>query len=419
VCAVSVKKCQIVEISNESRLPSTLAFSVFVVIFALNFFRIGYQLVVIAWLAVQFTGSTGAVGYVLLISTLVSFIFSPVMGKLVDGFKSKRRLVIFGHIGLALSGIIPLTGGVFLPAESHFSILIATLVFATVFAMPASGAMDYFTKSYIQEAMRIQKLASLNIVMQIALIVGTGVGGIAVSALSFSMVFLIVSACGLVTAFLCRCLLPRLTVPNEGIARSRKWFLSAGPLMYFEYPSLFSVACCAALVFSVGQITNTLLPALIDIYLHRTSVSYSLMEAAWSIGAFCISAIFIRKIKKSVGQNTQDLVLIALMACLLAIIPQLKSFNALLTAHLVLGASFAFVRIRSETRFLTICPMGLLGRFRANSSCLTSLIGLIVFSMPLIFSHLSIPELYVLLAGMVLASVTAIFLFEKIRHSSG
>jgi MFS family permease len=393
-------------------------FSTFVVISALNFFRIGYQLVATAWLAVQLTDRVGAAGQVLLISTLVSFICAPFIGKLADACENKRTLLICGHLGIAFSGVVPLAGSYLAIEVSRFSILIVTLILATVSAILAGTAMDYFIKSYIPVSVRAQRLASLNIATQMALIIGTGIGGLIVAMVDFRAAFLVISGSGLVVSILCGRLLPNLIIIVAELSNEKRWIFSTGPMLYFRYSSLLSVACCAVLVFSVGQITNTLLPALVLLHLQRGSVSYSLVEAAWSSGAFCISILFARKIAKSLGNNSQDLAVIAIMAIFLAMVPQLKSFDMLLATHFFLGASFALVRIRSEARFLALCPLQLMGRMRANSLFLTSAIGLIVFSVPLVFSKLSVSMLYGLLAGMVLTSVIAILFFIKMRHSS-
>ncbi|MDB5775756.1 MAG: hypothetical protein JWP38_1889 [Herbaspirillum sp.] len=335
----------------------------------------------------------------MLTASLVNLIFSPAIGQCIDAIPKKKVLIICGHLGIAVSGVIPLAGSLFLPIASRFFVLIATVVFATVAGIFAGAAMDYFMKAYVPEAERMQKLASLNIVAQIALIAGTGFAGVIISLLSFDHAFLAISFCGLLAALAGARFLPNLTVVDRTSAARRKGAFSVGPLMYFKYPSLFSVACCAALVFSIGQITNTLLPGLINIYFQRTSISYSLVEAAWAIGAFCVSAFLVGKINNFFGRNAQDLLLIAGMAGMLAIVPYLKDFAILLAAHLLLGAGFAFVRIRSETRFLASCPMPLLGRFRANGLCLANLIGLMVFSARIVFHELSVPGLYLLLAG--------------------
>lgn len=64
-------------------------FSSFYYHFCSRFFRIGCQLVITAWLAVQLTGRANAVGTILLISSVTHLVCSPVIGKLVDTFKKR------------------------------------------------------------------------------------------------------------------------------------------------------------------------------------------------------------------------------------------------------------------------------------------------------------------------------------------
>jgi hypothetical protein len=149
------------------------------------------------------------------------------------------------------------------------------------------------------------------------------------------------------------------------------------------------------------------------LHLGLTGKSYSLVEASWSIGALTTGLAFAKFANRKLGGVGHDFFFILVLAGLLSIVPQLSWFPALLTAHLLLGVGFSFVRIRSETRFLTECPMHLLGRFRANSLFITSLVGLVVFATPTICSNLSVPSLYQLLSGMVAMSAIALLAFSR------
>lgn len=185
-----------------------------------------------------------------------------------------------------------------------------------------------------------------------------------------------------------------------------------------QHHRLFRIACCAALAFSMGQITNTLLPVLIRLRLGLTGSSYSLVEASWSIGALTAGVAFSKFASSKLGELGHDFFFILVLAGLLSIVPQLSWFPALLTAHLLLGVGFSFVRIRSETRFLTECPTHLLGRLRANSLFITSLVGLIIFATPTIYSNLSVSSLYQLLSGMVAISAIALLVFVRRKEFS-
>lgn len=215
-------------------------------------------------------------------------------------------------------------------------------------------------------------------------------------------------------AGLSACLFPALIVARDDVPSLRKrGILSAGPALYLKHRRLFSIASCAALAFSIGQITNTLLPALVAVHLRGTSVSYSMIEAAWSIGALLVGLWLAKFAARSPGSMRKDFAMVAAMAVVLAAVPFLPALPALLTTHFLLGAGFALVRIRSETRFLAECPRHLLGRFRANSVFITSSIGLLIFATPVLYGSASVAGLYLVMAGVVAVSAIGLLLLTK------
>lgn len=395
-------------------LALALPIALFAGLAALNFFRIGYQLVVAAWSAVQITGRADAAGMILLISTLANLICSPILGAIVDSFRNKKAMLLVGHIGIACAGAIPLLAEVALKGQARFESIAVAVVLATVFGIVLGGATDYFLKTHLPQSERSRQLAMLSSTTQIALILGTAFGGLVISQGDPSHAFLIISLCGMLLAGLSWRLLPPLKVARDG-ARStlKRGILSAGPTLYLQHRRLFSIACCAALVFSIGQITNTLLPALVGVHLHGTSVSYSMIEAAWSVGALLVGLWLAKFALRSPGSIQRDFMMVGAMAVVLTAVPFLPALPALLSTHFLLGAGFAFVRIRSEARFLAECPRHLLGRFRANSLFITSGVGLLIFAAPAVYDGASVADLYLVLAGVVAVSAIGLLLVTK------
>jgi MFS family permease len=385
---------------------------------ALNFFRIGYQLVVAAWSAVQITGRADAPGTLLLISTVVSLVLSPILGAMVDFFTKKKTMLLLSQFGIALAGGIPLFAETLLTGHATFEGIAVAVMFATVFSVVLGGAMDYFLKTHIPQSARARHLATLNSTTQIALILGTAFGGLIVSQCDCSRAFLVISFCGALLAGLSWYLVPTLDVArDEAQFTFKRGILSAGPMLYLKHRRLFSIATCAALTFSIGQITNTLLPALIGVSLHGTSVSYSMIEAAWSVGALLVGLWLAKFAANSPNSIRRDFIAVGGMAGILAAVPFLSAFPALLSTHFLLGAGFALVRIRSETRFLAECPRHLLGRFRANSLFMTSSLGLLIFATPTIYGGASVADLYIGMAGAVAISAIGL-LMGSCRPSS-
>lgn len=391
-----------------------LPIGLFASLAALNFFRIGYQLVVAAWSSVQITGRADAAGMILLISTLANLICSPMLGAAVDFFRNKKAMLVVGHLGIALAGGIPLLAETLWNGQAKFVAIAAAVVCATVFGIVLGGATDYFLKTHLPQSARSRQLAMLNSTAQIALILGTACGGLIVAKVDSSHAFLVVALCGALLAGVTACLFPALIVARDDVPSLRKrGILSAGPALYFKHRRLFSIACCAALAFSIGQITNTLLPGLVGVHLRGTSVSYSMIEAAWSLGALLVGLWLAKFAARSPGSIRKDYAIVAAMAVVLAAVPILPALPALLTTHFLLGAGFALVRIRSETRFLAECPRHLLGRFRANSVFITSSIGSLIFATPALFGSVSVAGLYLVMAGIVAISSIGLLLLAK------
>ena len=384
---------------------------------AINFFRIGYQLVVVAWSAVQSTGRADAAGKILLISTVASLFLSPILGAMVDYVSRKKAMLLFGQFGIVVAGGIPFLSQTMLTGRTMFESIAVAAVLATVSSAVLGGAMDYFLKTYIPQAERPRHLAMLNSTTQIALILGTALGGFIVSQGNGSHAFLVISLCGALLAGASGCLLPALNVARDSASSTwKRGAFSAGPTLYLRHRRLFAIAICAALAFSIGQITNTLLPALIGVYFRGTSVNYSMIEAVWSIGALIVGLWLARFAANSPGSMRLDFIAVGAMAIVLAAIPLLSAFPALLAAHFCLGAGFALVRIRSETRFLAECPRHLLGRFRANSVLMTSCAGLAIFAAPSLYGGASVADLYVAMAGVVAVSAIGLLAIAKPDH---
>lgn len=399
-----------------------LPFRLFVVLAAANFLRIGAQLVVGAWAAVRVTGRADAAGTLLLISTIANLISSPILGAMVDSFPKKKNVLLLGHLGIIIAGAIPFLSQTLLTSGVTFGAIATTVVFAAVFSVLSGSSMDYYLKTHLRESGRTRRLAALSSTSQIALIIGTALGGLLVSKADASYAFLFTSLCGAFLAGLSWCILPPLNVVRDpSWSASKRGVFSAGPMLYLEHQhrGLFAIASCSALAFSIGQITNTLLPALIALYLHGTSVTYSMAEAAWSAGALLVG-IWLASFSTPISNSIRpDLITIVCMAGVLVAVPYCSSFAALLFAHLLLGAGFAMVRIRNETRFLSRCPIDLLGRFRANGSLMTSTVGLVVFVTPTLFRAATLADLYAAMAGAVALSAAGLLFASRATCARG
>jgi predicted MFS family arabinose efflux permease len=388
---------------------SASTFSILLCLIAANFFRIGCQLVTTAWSAVLITGRPESVGHVLLIASATNVVFSPFIGTLEDRALRKKPLVMAGQLGVAICGASPLVFAVALPHVAPFPSLVVATLLSSMSGIVLSCAMDYFVKLAVAPAERTRKLALLNTLSQSTLIAGTAFGGYLVSQLDWRSAFLVIGGCGLLLTVLSAALLPSLTCVRHARRNSRQ----LGPALYLTHRRLFSIACCSALAFAVGQVTNTLLAAFMSLDLKLSAQSYSIVEAAWSVGALAASAVLAKLAKNRLSPLHHDVFVVLIIAGLLSLVPRLSALGALATVHLMLGIGFAIVRVRAEARFLTECPTHLLARFRANSLLISGSISAVIFITPTLCRDLAAPALYQMLSGAI--AVSALFLLAFAR----
>ena len=393
-------------------LGSASTFLILLGLVAANFFRIGCQLVTTAWSAVQITGRPESIGHVLLIASATNVVLSPFIGTLVDRALRKKPFVLAGQLGTAMCGASPFVFAVVVPHVGPFPSLVAATLLSSISGIVLSCAMDYFAKLAIVPAERTRKLALLNILSQTTLIAGTAFGGYLVSQLDWRNAFLVIGACGLLLTLLSAALLPSLTC----VQRARRNSRQLGPALYLTHRHLFAIACCSALAFAVGQVTNTLLAAFMSLDLKLSAQSYSIVEAAWSVGALAASAVLAKVAKNRLGPLHHDVFVVLAIAGLLSLVPQLSAIAALATVHLVLGVGFAIVRVRAEARFLTECPTHLLARFRANSLLISSSISAAIFITPTVCGDLAAPRLYQMLSGAIAVSAVVLLAFARPRR---
>ncbi len=388
--------------------PSS-SFALLICLIAANFFRIGCQLVLTAWSAVQITGRPESVGHVLLISSATNLALSPLIGAFVDRCPRKKSLIVLGHCGVALCGGAPHALGLLLPGAAAFSALAITALLSSISGIVLACTMDYFVKHAIASNERTRKLAFINTISQFMLIFGTGFGGYLVALAPWRDAFLVIGCCGIGLATLCACRLPALTFAP----RTRQGLYRAGPALYLQHHRLFAIASCSALAFAVGQVTNTLLPAFLNLDLKFSSERYAFVEAAWCLGALAASAVLTKVAKDRLPPLHRDLFIVFVIAGLLFFVPRLSALTALLAVHLALGIGFAIVRVRTEARFITECPTHLLARFRANSLFLSSAVSAIVFITPTVYRNVGVPALYQLLSAAIALSALVLFGFTR------
>jgi predicted MFS family arabinose efflux permease len=77
-----------------------------------------------------------------------------------------------------------------------FGGIAVAVIFAAAFSVLTGSSMDYYLKTHLPELGRTRRLAALNSTSQIALIIGTALGGLLVSRTDAGYAFLFTSLCG-------------------------------------------------------------------------------------------------------------------------------------------------------------------------------------------------------------------------------
>lgn len=371
---------------------------------SLNGIRIGAQLVSSAWLAVKFTGDGYAVGTLFVSSAMSAIVFAKPIGKLTSLSESKRLLLIVGHGSMAVAAMIPFVLSHSAGAD-RFPILVVVCSLTTTLNQISAGGTDYLVKSLNVTGSIQREVAILMSSSQISMMIGTAGAGTLLLFADFAYLF-----SGLAGLSLICCLLTIWRIKDAEYQRhlpeSRP---SSSPPLFPPQATnragllKFTIASMA-LAFAVGQITNVLLPGLVQLQRNGSSVDYAAVEIAWSVGSVIAGGALAIYRRATFDARASDSVVVAVLAALtvlLMTVPFAPNWPALIAVHLLLGIGYATVRVINDARFLTLCAEEHLGHTRATANIMMQIAALAAFSLPIVANRLSLPALYLCAAGAI------------------
>lgn len=369
-------------------------FTTLLILVFINGMRVGGQLVISAWLAVKFTGDADAVGILFVSASLTALIFARPIGNAVGAARSKKRAVLLGQGCMTIVALSP----IFLTSitgTSFFVILVVVNALMTTLSQISGGGADYFIRRLAPDARFHQKIALLMAIGQVSMAIGTTLAGVALFIMDFTSLFFVLATLSFASFLLCRWRLPEESSLPAEMAKSRSFIGSPFSFTHLGVsPLLLLSMLCTALAFAVGQFTNVLLPGFVQLQRSGSSLEYSTMEIAWSIGALLTSSLFVMWRTSSSGSLFVDCVVLCVLAVLLALVPSATEFVALTAIHFLLGIGYAAVRVRGEARFLILCRREFLAQARATTNMLMQGAALLVFSFPIAARQLDLPTLY-------------------------
>ncbi len=159
-----------------------------------------------------------------------------------------------------------------------------------------------------------------------------------------------------------------------------------------------------ALAFAVGQVTNVLLPGLVQLQRGGSSLDYSTVEIAWSLGSLAAGGVLALFRPSSTSGQRADVMVLAILgalAVLLATVPFAQEWTTLVVIHELLGIGYATARVLNDARFLALCAEERLGHNRATANMIIQIAALLAFSLPIVANQWSPLTLYRFAAALV------------------
>ncbi|MFK0209198.1 MFS transporter [Agrobacterium sp. NPDC090283] len=341
-----------------------------------SFATIGLSLVVTSWIAAV-EGSISLVGQLFFVSSATSFIFSIYAGVIVD---SKNRLsVIRRGQALRFLGVAALAIGVLVSPSAPW-----LFAYATLFSLGTvlnAGALDGIVQLAVNASQRMKLSIRVSICRQLGILCGTGLGGILLHYFPtiwsvLLMVFLMVVQFIIINRFFS-------DYQSEPAARSNDILASwkQGLRAMLGQRALTFSVLNVGLFFSASQMANVLVPGFVKDTLGQGSDVYGLLEAAWAIGGGAILVTAAAQTKLFTAHRW-ELAILTLIGLVMVAFAMSRSIPVLVILYALLGGMFALGRAICDGRILILAKNEEIGRVRATTSMIISLLGMTIYLSP-------------------------------------
>ncbi|MFI5282643.1 MAG: MFS transporter [Candidatus Dormibacterales bacterium] len=256
---------------------------------ALSLFGDFFSYIAMAWLVLQLTGSSLALGSVLVVQAVPRGLLMVVGGALAD--KLSPRLTMLGSMGLRVCLVAPLAALVLYGHIEMWELYVASAVFGVVdaFFMPArTSILPRIIDDYLLE----QGNAALNVTAQATVIAGPAAAGVIVAAFGTGWAFAGDAACFAV-GFIFVLLLPRISsgAPAGELGKSAAGGGLGGEILAgFRYAwsdvgIRAALLVIAAVDFAANGALGVGLPTLAHARFGAGAVGLGLLLGAWGVGA--------------------------------------------------------------------------------------------------------------------------------------
>ncbi len=341
----------------------------------------GMYFVAVSWYLFQTQGSTMAIGWAFIATTLPGLVLSPVVGVLVDRWNPRHVCAAADLVRCLV--LLALAGGMAAGSLQPMHIYAAGFLVALCdnFFQPAVAAMvrDMVSKAHVLQANIVGSMA-----IQIGTLVGASLGGFAIAAFGTDVVVAInAGAFGISALLIFR--IRQAAVRHALPAGPRP--APAGVLAEFgqalrEAPHravLLVVALQQVLAYLTVFVCNTLLPGFVVRDLQAGAEAFGLIDAGWGLGALAggllLNLLLQRLTAARVGAGC--LLFFGLALCALAMAQTAWHAAA---AYVVLGCLGVALRIHADTQIVRLVDPAHFGKIKSGVVMLVSWASLATYA---------------------------------------
>lgn len=364
----------------------------------------GMHFVGVSWYLFQRTGSTAAIGWLLIVSTLPGVLFAPWIGALLDRWRD-QTVCVWADV---LRGLILCT----LPLSMYFNAWVTETIYVTTFLMaigniffqPAVSALvrDISSKDHLLKANIIGNMS-----MQIGMLSGASLGGLLVAMHGAGTVIVL----NIVSFFVSAALTLWIKSDYDKFAhyaqRTRLGFATEfrNTITYFNSkPFIIWLAVLQTFCFITLYVCNTLLPGFVVQELRLDSTAFGLIDAAWGVGALA-GGLILPFTAKRLGRWRLASAGLMLLPMSLSLFATASGTAQAVAGYFMLGGVICMVRVNTDTILATEISHEYFGRIKSTITMMISYASLIIYGLVGLMGDLiSIRWIYLMLAGLICVS---------------
>ncbi|MFJ1310209.1 MFS transporter [Agrobacterium sp. P15N1-A] len=364
----------------------------------------------LSWTAMQVGRDFSSVGQVLLWGNVAGLVISPFSGVLID--KNDRKLIALS--AAALFSISMMAFAVIAHQANGMPIFWLLSIVAGLGQAVVIPTQEAIIQGATPEELRRSLAPTLNMVRQAGLILGTLIGGFLVW-LSPTMGFCAAAATMTTSALLLLSVNDRVLHNSKPSARQFFQGLSEGA-RFMKQPVILSYAIISVSAYAVGQISNSVLPGYIEQVLSLSAWHFGVVDSMWSLGAFG-TALAIARSDTPKDRPWLARFGLVVMAGSFVVLSVIHSFLITIVMFLAMGLGFSVSKILSDSYLLVSVPNQYFGRVRSNLSTFTSLMGILIYALPSVWSNATVQDILLFGSVLLIIAFAATYLVDRDNHA--